>query len=625
MRVRLIGAPNSGKTTLFNHLTASNFKTVNYPGATVEVSQGETDSNFGEPIAVFDCPGTYSLFPKSYDEKVAVDSLYAHPTAGAADLVVAVADVTQLSRHLYLVFQLKEAGFPIVLALTNSDLMEESGRKLDVQALESKLEIPCVLINGQNGRGVAELVRRMRTYLPINPPHLKRLEVWNKEKSEQSFENIKQLVSVVVSGASLKARDIERERTTKIDSVLMHPLFGLIIFILFMSLLFTGIFWLASPVMGWIDQIFSWISSRALSFLGENLAGDFVSNAVISGMGAVLIFLPQIFILFLGICYFEDSGYLARAAALVDRPLSWIGLNGRSFVPLLSGYACAIPAMMAARTISSRKERFLTLFVVPLMSCSARLPVYALFLAFLFQGKAAWLAGLSLAFIYFLSLVLGSGVAAIVGKLVWKAEKSFFMLELPIYRKPKLKVVLRQTLERARTYVMKAGPIIFVLSMIIWGACTFPEYQLKDNSERLNHSYAAKIGHLLEPVMEPMGADWRVGIGLVSAFAAREVFVSSMAVVFHIADQDEESMQGSLLQKMSEAKNDAGEKLFTISSVMGLIVFFMIALQCVATVGLARREFGSWRIAIAQLFLFNLFAYILAVSLVQGLRFFGVA
>ncbi len=627
-RVCLIGAPNSGKTTLFNWLTGLNYKPVNYPGSTVESAEGLTEEKWGEACFVTDVPGTYSLFPKSFEEGAAVDSLFEHPKHGPARLVIAVADVNQLSRHLYLVRQLLDAKFRVILALTNMDLLQESGREVNAQELERALGVRIALINGQSGAGVESLMRYVQEELnqDFSAPVYERPTSWSKEKCEATFQDLLRLQQrAVVRRGAVPAADA-RMRSRKIDRVLMHPVWGLLFFVVFMSGIFTSIFWAAAPLMDWVDSIFGGLGSWATDALASKpLLADFVGNAVIGGLGSVLIFLPQIIILFLGISYLEDSGYMARAASLIDRPLSKLGLNGRSFVPLLSGYACAIPAMMAARTISSRKERLLTVFIVPLLSCSARLPVYALLLSFLLVGSSAWWGGLALALIYLGSLVVGAVASGVANKILKTNDDSIFMLELPVYRRPQLRAVLKQVLSKTRSYVVKAGPVIFVLSLFIWGASTFPNYQAEDATDRLTSSYAAEVGRVIEPVLEPMGVDWRVGVGLISAFAAREVFVSTLAVVFHITEEDEASLQASLLQQMREATFPDGTPIFTVASVVGLILFFMIALQCVATVGVARREFGSWKWALTQLAVFNLLAYILAVVAVQGLRLVGIS
>lgn len=627
-RVCLIGAPNSGKTTLFNWLTGLNYKPVNYPGSTVESAEGFTSERWGETCFVTDAPGTYSLLPKSFEEGAAVDSLFQHPTHGPARLVIAVADVNQLSRHLYIVRQLIDAKFRVVLALTNIDLLRESGRDVNVEELERALGLRVALINGQSGEGVDQLMNCVQAELDqdFSAPTYERPASWSKDKCETMFQDLLRLQQRVVVRRGAVPTSDARLKSRRIDRVLMHPVWGLLFFVIFMSLIFTSIFWAAAPLMDAVDSAFGALASWAVdSLASQPLLADFVGNAVIGGLGSVLIFLPQIFILFLGISYLEDSGYMARAASLIDRPLSKLGLNGRSFVPLLSGYACAIPAMMAARTISSKKERFLTVFIVPLMSCSARLPVYALLLSFLLVGSSAWWGGLALAFIYLGSLVVGALASGVANKILKTTDDSIFMLELPVYRRPQLRAILKQVLSKTRSYVVKAGPVIFVLSLFIWAASTFPSYQAEDPTDRLTGSYAASVGRMIEPVLEPMGVDWRVGVGLISAFAAREVFVSTLAVVFHITEENEESLQASLLQQMREATFPDGTAIFTVASVVGLILFFMIALQCVATVGVARREFGSWRWALTQLVVFNAVAYVFAVVAVQGLRLLGIS
>ncbi len=626
-RIALVGAPNAGKTTLFNWLTDSNYETVNYPGATVETNLGSIAEKWGGDLEIYDTPGTYSLFPKSYDEEIAVKALFEHPKFGQPALIIGTVDATQISRHLFLIKQLQQAGFTVVVALTNMDLLEAEGRSINFELLTAKLGSPVVPVYGQTGTGVAQLIDKIRETLPLASTKISKLPKWNSDKCEATYQELLNLRSAVMIDSAERSKSIKTavSQSKKIDRWLLHPVFGLFLFCTFMAVLFSSIFWFAQPAMDFIDGSFSWLGELAAQNLPPGLFSSFIQDGVIASIGAVLVFVPQIAILFLGLSYFEDSGYLARAATLIDRPLSKLGLNGRSFVPLLAANACAIPALMAARTISGRKERLITMFIIPLMSCSARLPVYALLLAFLLVNQPAWIGGLSLAAIYILSLFVGSIAAAIANKILKIDSKSFFMLELPVYRKPVLRSVLRQTYLRTKGYITKAGPLIFILSVIIWGMTTFPQYEHEDKSERLQSSYAAVIGKVFEPIIEPMGGDWRVGVGLVSAFAAREVFVSSMAIVFNITDENEDSMQKTLLTTMHEAKNQKGEALFTPASVIGLILFFMIALQCMATVGVARREFQSTKWALIQLIVFNGVAYIVAVTAVQGLRAIGIA
>lgn len=648
--VALVGPPNSGKTTLFNWLTGSRFKTVNYPGSTVEYSLGKTHDRYGPQIPVMDTPGTYSLDAKSPDERVTTSALFAHEGFGAAELVISVVDATQLSRHLLLTKQLLESGFEVILAVTMMDLLSERRETMDVAALESELGLRVVLIDGRLGGGVVDLIHLIRARL--NPGAIEErsqrsapfFRPWGPEKLEATLRETarieRQALAPMPVTASAAAADqggatrlgrsrTAHERTRRLDRILLHPVLGLVVFFVLMASLFSSLFWLAAPAMDWVDGSLSWIAGRINALGSGHLAARFLSDGVIASLAAVLVFVPQIFILFFGIVLLEDSGYLARSATLVDKPLSLLGLGGRSFVPLLSGYACAVPAMMAARTINSRKERLLTLFVVPLMSCSARLPVYALLLAFLFHDGGAWIAGAALAAIYFGSLLVGAIAAAIANRFLTAFEtsndRSFFMLELPVYRMPKLRLVFRQAFARTTNYLRRAGPPIFIFALIIWAGTTFPRYDLEDANERLSASYATRLGKVIEPIFEPMGGDWRTGVGLISAFAAREVFVSSLAVIFHVTEEDEDSMQAGLLNKMREATAPSGYPLFTVATVLGLIVFFMIALQCLSTVMVALKEAGSWRFALLQLGTFNLAAYGLAVAIVQGLRGIGIA
>ena len=632
MIVALVGSPNSGKTTLFNWLTGSRFKTVNYPGSTVDHSIGTSQTRFGQVLAVMDTPGTYSLDAKSPDERVTIEAILRHKKHGAARLIISVADATLLSRQLFVTRQLIAAGFDVVLAVTMSDLLRERGEKLDVSGLSAALGVPVVEIDGRLGGGVQELVTLIaeRLKAPAQSRSLPHLPHWSDDQVEEALRETailakKVCVSLPLSPAERKAlASTARDRTRQIDKVLLHPIWGLLIFLVLMSGLFSGIFWVAQPVMDGIDSVMTYLAQTVLSVAPQNLLAQFVSNGVFASASAVLVFVPQIFILFLGIILLEDSGYLARSATLVDKPLTLLGLGGRSFVPLLSGYACAVPAMMATRTINSKRERWLTLFIIPLMSCSARLPVYALLLTFLFHGESAWYAGLALTGIYILSLLVGGLAALLAGRFLKVDDKSFFMLELPVYRRPHLSLVVRQAFSRTKSYILRAGPAIFTFALVVWVATTFPHYEIQDRTERLNQSYASQVGRLIQPVFRPMGGDWRTGVGLMSAFAAREVFVSSLAVLFQVADKDEKTLQEGLLGKMHDAEAPDGRPLFTISSVLGLILFFMIALQCLSTVTVAIKESGGWRFAITQLIVFNAVAYIVSVSVVQGLRFFGV-
>lgn len=672
--ITLLGHPNSGKTTLFNLLSGKKYKTVNYPGSTVEYSISHILGKYSVNAKILDSPGIISLIPCSPDEKLSVDYIFSHPKFGPTDIAVVTIDASQLSRQLLLVKQLVESKFRVIIALTMNDLLNRKGYDVDSAKLSEILACDVVKIDGRTGEGVDELLmlikKDMEEYgeavereLPLESTHeelilsfkeigniednvLKPLDSTfyskNTNKSHPDLSEANKKLKVL-SGGSGSHRKPD-SFTLKLDKIFLHKFWGVITFLLIMSVTFTAIFWLAAPVMDLIDLFFGTLSGIALERIGDNWLGDLISNGIIAGIGSVLIFLPQIIILFLILGLLEDSGYLARGAMLIDKPLSKIGLNGRSFVPMLSGFACAIPAIMATRTIQSKRERFLTIFIIPLMSCSARLPVYALLLAYLTPGDKPWIGGLSLAGIYVFSIISSLIIAGIVSKfskrLVPETDNSSFIIELPAYRAPNLREVIMRMFKSSGQYVSKAGPIIIYLSLILWFLTSFPNYNPDipnaDNMEpeqyeetvsyeRLSHSYAAAIGKVIDPVMQPMGMDWRVGVSMVATFAAREVFVSSMALIFKITNDDEDALQESMLSAMSEATNEAtGKKLFTASTIVGLIVFFVFAMQCLSTVAIARKETGGWKIPILQVVIFTGIAYVLAVVAVNGLQLLGV-
>lgn len=626
--IALLGAPNSGKTTLYNWLTNSHFRTVNYPGATIEYSLGKPAERYHsilssqESFLVMDTPGTYSLFPKSADEEVTLKALFHHPEMGHSGKVILVVDGTQMGRHLLMAKQLQEAGFSFVIALTMSDLLKKNKIDLDLQVLEKEFRTQVIPIDGLLGGGITELITALQKIPWTQSP--KKLTPWSESVLGAHLQRAEFLSGEVIKRNPTNHRLSEvYAQTQQADRLLLHPIWGLVIFFLIMWALFSSIYWGAAPLMEWVDSGFKFLNDWVLSWGPGRLWADFLGNGVIASFGAVLVFVPQIFILFLGIGTLESSGYLARAATLIDKPFSKLGMSGRSFVPVLSGFACAVPAIMATRNMTSARDRWITNFIIPLMSCSARLPVYALLLGFVFNGQPAWKAGLALSGLYMGSILVGSIAAAIVNQFLAQGQKSFFMMELPMYRRPQWRVLLRQTTNRTKSYIVRAGPVIFTFAVLIWVSSTFPNYQSPPD-QRLQSSYLSSVGRTIEPLFTPMGVDWRVGVGLMSAFAAREVFVSSMAMMFNITDEGDAQAEG-LLQAMRQAQFSTGEPIFTLASVAGLLIFFMIALQCTSTVAIQIRENGSWKFAIFQLFIFNLVAYGLAVGVVHGFRAVGIA
>jgi len=375
--------------------------------------------------------------------------------------------------------------------------------------------------------------------------------------------------------------------------------------------------------MDLVDHVFGFLAANSAEALGGGFLGDFIGNGLIAGAGSVLIFVPQIFILFFGLNLLEDSGYLARAATIIDRPFQKIGLSGRSFFPLLSGFACAVPGVMAIRNLRSRREKWIATFILPLMTCSARLPVYALLLYFVFRDEAAWKPGVALAGLYLLSVVIGAIAATLLNRMLKSEKPAPFIMELPFYRRPKWGLVLRLTMMKTKSYIVNAGPTIFGFVLILWLGTHFPGLHNANPSDRLRESVVGQAGQLLEPVFKPMGSDWRVGVSLMSAFVAREVFVSSLAVILNVT-AEKEGIQDSLLANMREARTPDGHALFTPASVAALIVFFMIALQCLSTTSVVWRETGSAKFAFSQILILNSIAYVLAIIVYQSLAAAGL-
>ena len=625
----LVGSPNSGKTTLCNWLTGSKFKTVNYPGATVEFSVGSlqdhlVEINSGYKPQIVDTPGIYSLQSESEDERVTYSTLF-EKKANQSEIngIIFVIDGTQLARHLALAEHLKETGYPIIFAVTMADLLIKNKIGWNQHVLEKELQSSVILFDGLLGSGLLQIVQAIKknegpAVIPIIPQ-------WSIEKQQALIKKGIEVASRVIQ-ADKKDQLNPTETTKKIDRFLLHPVFGLFFFFFFMTLLFSSIYWMARPVMDAVDFLFGIAADKTTEFL-PGLIGNFLGKGLISAIGGVVIFIPQIFILFFGIGILESTGYLARVAALIDKPLSLVGLGGRSFVPLLSGFACAIPAIMATRHISSKKERIIAQSVIPLMTCSARLPVYALMISFLFGNDRPIVAGLVMAALYFASLVIGAVASGILAKIIEARERPSLMMELPLYRKPRLKILISQSVSKSQSFLQKAGPTILVLAVTLWFATNFPRPTSLDGSEVsasvvAQNSYAAQAGRKIEPIFRPLGVDWRVGFGLISAFAAREVFVSALALMFNIEGEKETKTVG-LLKSMKEATFEDGTRIFTVASVMGIFVFFSIALQCISTFSVLRRETGSWTPAILQLVLSNVIAYGLAVVMVQSLKFFG--
>ncbi len=619
--IALIGNPNAGKTTLFNALTGANQRVGNYAGVTVEVKSGETFTPHGRKLRVLDLPGCYSLRANSPDEKVALDALSGTlPGETKPDLVVCVVDSSALERHLNLVLQVMELGLPCVLALNMVDIAERTGLRLDPTKLSEELGIPVVPMQANAKRGIVELKQTLRFPLPHSSEVITHAAAENPEEARRAF---------IARLCELAARRPDAHQQTlsdKIDSLLLHPIFGWVAMAAIFFTVFWAIFSFAQIPMSWIEagvgMLSDWVSSR----MSEGDLQSLLVDGVIGGVGGVVMFLPQIVLLFLFIGLLESSGYMSRAAYLMDGVMAKAGLSGKSFLPLFSSFACAIPGVMATRTIGSAKERMVAIFVAPWMSCSARLPVYFLIIPLLLHEKeGTWKQALVLFAIYAVGTLTAFVAARVLrGRLGEDITPGHFLLELPPYRAPQWSYIFRHVLERALSFVKKAGTIILGLSILLWALSTYPKKEGADKAEALAHSAMGRIGNIIEPVVKPLGFDGRMGTAILTSFAAREVFVSSMAILYRVDESDSEEETRSILRDRLVTSNwPDGRPIFTPLSLVSLILFFMYAMQCLATTAVVARESGSWKVAASQFAFMTAFAYAASLVVFQGGRLFG--
>ena len=696
INVALIGNPNTGKTSVFNALTGLNQKVGNYPGITVDKKQGICKLSRGVKAHILDLPGTYSLNASSLDENVVIELLLNKNDKDYPNVAVIVSDVENLKRNLLLFTQIKDLKIPTLLVINMSDVMKRKGISLDVDVLEEKLNTKIALVSTRKGTGIQELKKLIEQYkiLPkkqcldastIEPAYFERLQkafpnqdiykLWLvitqdanfgkvsrqeldvskfKTKSTSELKRLQQKEAIkryqFINNVLKEGQNIDRSKArdlrSKLDRVLIHKVWGYVIFFIILLTIFQAIYDWATFPMDLIDTTFAglaeWVKS---SYPNGGKVTDLVAEGIVSGVGGIVIFIPQIAFLFLFISILEESGYMSRVVFLMDRIMRRFGLSGKSLVPLISGTACAIPAVMATRNIENWKERLITILVTPFTTCSARLPVYLIIIALVIpEGYIFGLSyqALTLMLLYLIGFGMAVFSAYVLDRIMKTNRKTFFVVEMPNYKLPLLKNVLITVFEKTKTFVFEAGKIILAISVILWvlasygpgekfnNAQTIITEQYADLSDatlddkvaayRLEHSYIGIIGKTIEPVIKPLGYDWKIGIGLVASFAAREVFVGTLATIYSVGSATENESIDTIKTKMSNEIYEDGSKVFTFASGISLLLFYAFAMQCMSTLAIVKRETKSWKWPMIQLIGMSTIAYIFALIAFQILN-----
>ncbi|HYG39355.1 MAG TPA: ferrous iron transport protein B [Cytophagales bacterium] len=693
-RIALVGNPNSGKSTLFNELTGLNQKVANFPGVTVDKKIGHMSFDNGAAAQVIDLPGIYSIYPKSTDEEVVFDYLINTEAKNYPDLIVVVVDSSNLKRNLLLYTQIKDLQLPVILALNMTDLAEKSGIKIDVKKLEQVLGVPVCCITARKGVGINNLKHRISSCLESkdisekkyiyedaiagecltsvvrsnnsyhallighrfrNVKHLTEIEreEIQRVKKESKFDlNISQaneilkryrFIKDVVEQCVVDGTTKKDDFSSKLDKVLTHRIWGYLIFFFILLLIFQAIFSWATYPMDLIDEGIASLNNFLKETLPSGPLNDLLTDGIIAGLGGILIFIPQIAILFALISLLEETGYMSRVIFLMDKIMRKFGLNGKSVVPLISGVACAIPAVMAARNIDNTKERLITIFVTPLMSCSARIPVYTILIALVVPSEYVFgifnLQGLTLMGLYLLGL-LAALLSAYLLKIIMKTKgRSFFIMELPTYKMPRWKNVGLTIIEKVKAFVWEAGKVIMAISIILWVMASFGPGQNFNNAEqivaenyknsqlsqeeltkivegyKLEHSYAGLFGRTLEPVIKPLGFDWKIGIALITSFAAREVFVGTMSTIYSLGNTDDEQ---TVKERLALEKDpETGGAFFNLARSFSLLIYYAFAMQCMSTLAVVYRETNGWKWPILQLLYMTGLAYISSFVIYQ--------
>lgn len=701
LRVALVGNPNTGKSTIFNALTGLNQKVGNFPGITVDKKTGTTKLPDGKTADIVDLPGTYSLYPKSIDEAIVFEVLSDKNNASYPDLVIIVADATNLKRNLLLYTQIADLKLPVILALNMLDQAEKSNIEIHENALAKKLNVPVVKLSARKGEGIDELKAAIanntlsviqndtvaaepfapqlvadikkelnitNSYTALQIAHqyqyLKYLNQEEKEKVEklllkhdfhsqkaqvketvERYNYINEILSDTVKHTSVA---LEENISNKIDHILTHKIWGFVIFFAILMFVFNAIFSWASYPMDMIEALFGWIADVGHEMLPPGMFTDLLLDGVVAGLGGIVIFIPQIAILFAFIAILEDTGYMARVTFMMDRLMRKFGLNGKSVVPMIGGLACAVPSIMAARNIENWKDRMITIMVTPLVSCSARLPVYTLLISLIIPEHTILgfinVQALVLMGLYIISIIAALVVAWVMKLIVKARGKGYFVMEMPVYRMPRWNNVLLTMYDKSKTFVVEAGKVIIAISIILWVMASFGpgdrfeqiEEKYSDQltnageeeiqhietliaKEKLENSYIGILGHAIEPVIRPLGYDWKIGIGLITSFAAREAFVGTMATIYSVDGGDEDT--NTIRERMAASINPVtGQPVYTLATGISLMLFYAFAMQCMSTVAIVYRETKSWKWPVIQLTYMTVMAYVCAMFAYQLLK-----
>lgn len=652
LRIALAGKPNSGKSSLFNQLTGLNQKTGNFPGVTVEKRTGVLSVN-GTTVDLMDLPGVYSLYARTLDEMV-VAEVFADPKGEFyPDEVVVIADATNLKHSFLLLTQLIDLGLPVVLVLNMMDLAAKSGQSIDIKKLSFALDLPVVMINARSGEGIDELKKIL---LERTKPSTRKIFsadtlVPNKDTSTDKYQGVEiirryEFIQNLLSQVIIKASNHEWKKTShRIDRIVTHKIWGYAIFFVLLFLIFQSIFAWAQVPMDFIDAQFASLSNWLDNTFPEGPLFDLISQGIIPGIGGIVIFVPQIAVLFAFISVLEETGYMARVVFLMDKVMRRFGLNGKSVVPLMSGWACAIPAIMATRTIENWKDRLITIFVTPFMSCSARLPVFTILVALTIPDKMIWgfinLQGVVMMGLYLLGFLAAMLSALAMKFLIKVKERSYLIMELPTYRWPLWKNVGITIVDKTKTFVFEAGKVILAISIVLWVLASFGPGDQMDKAEqvvleesanlrlteqgladriasyKLEHSYAGVIGKAIEPVIRPLGFDWKIGIALITSFAAREVFVGTIATIYSLGSTED---QLTIRERLAKEENpETGGPRFTMAVGFSLLIFYTFAMQCMSTIAIVKRETGGWKWPLIQLGYMTGLAYVSALLAYQFL------